>query len=183
MSKRKFISEVFKSGGTIGALSPSSSFLTDKMLKPIHFETAKCIVEFGPGTGVFTHKLLEKMSPDALLLTFEINPAFHDELMKINDPRLVVINDSAEKIDHYLLLNHHEKADYIVSSLPFAMIPDTVVDTVLKNSFDVLSEKGKFIQFQYSLNALSKLKSIFRKVDITFTFLNIPPAFVFTCSK
>ncbi len=183
MSKKKFISEVFKSGGTIGALSPSSSFLADKMLKPIDFNKANCIVEFGPGTGVFTHKLLEKMSLNAILLVFEINPAFYEVLKKIDDTRLVIINDSAEKIAHYLNLNHHEKADYIVSSLPFAMIPDEVVDGILSNSYKSLSEKGKFIQFQYSLNALSKLKTIFRKVKINFTFLNLPPAFVFVCNK
>lgn len=183
MSKKKFISEVLKSGGTIGALSPSSSFLAEKMLKPIHFKEAKCIVEFGPGTGVFTLKLLEQMSPDTKLLVFEIHPAFHEELLTIKDPRLIVINDSAERIEHYLTLHHLEKADYIVSSLPFAMIPDEVVDTILKNSFEVLSPKGKFIQFQYSLNALSKLKSIYSKVKINFTFLNLPPAFIFICGK
>ncbi|AKC20485.1 hypothetical protein IY39_00745 [Flavobacterium psychrophilum] len=177
------MSEVFKSGGTIGALSPSSSFLAKKMLKPIHFDTANCIVEFGAGTGIFTHKLLEKMNPNALLLAFEINTAFYEELIKIKDKRLVVINDSAEKIEHYLKVNHKEKADYIISSLPFAMIPDEVVEGILKNSFKVLSEKGKYIQFQYSLNALSKLKSLYRKVKINFTFLNLPPAFVFDCGK
>ena len=183
MSKKKFISEVLKSTGTIGALSPSSSFLAEKMLKPIHFTDAKCIVEFGPGTGVFTLKLLEKMSPDSKLLVFEINPVFHEELQTIRDNRLIVINDSAEKIDHYLTLHQMEKADYIVSSLPFSMIPDEVVDAILKNAFAVLAPKGKYIQFQYSLNALSKLKSLYSKVKIKFTFLNLPPAFVFVCSK
>ena len=183
MSKTKFLSEVFKKGGTIGALSPSSSFLAEKMLKPIHFKNANCIVEFGPGTGVFTHKLLEKMSTDAKLLVFEINPAFYEELQKIDDDRLIIVNDSAEKIEHYLDINHFEKADYIISSLPFAMIPDEVVDIILKKSYESLSEKGKFIQFQYSLNALSKLKSIYNKVKIDFTFLNLPPAFVFSCTK
>ncbi len=183
MSKKKFISEVLKSGGTIGALSPSSSFLAKKMLKPIRFDTTNCIVEFGPGTGVFTKEILQKMSVNSILLTFEINSIFYDELIKINDSRLIVINDSAEKIEHYLLLHNQKKADYIVSSLPFAMIPDDVVNNILKKSFQVLSEKGKFIQFQYTLNALSKLKLLFNKVDINFTFLNIPPAFIFTCRK
>jgi phospholipid N-methyltransferase len=183
LSKKKFISEVFKSGGTIGALSPSSSFLAEKMLKPIDFDKANCVVEFGPGTGVFTHKLLEKMNPKATLLVFEINPAFFEVLKKIEDNRLVIINDSAEKIAYYLNLNNYEKADYIVSSLPFTMIPDEVVDGILSNSYKALTEKGKFIQFQYSLNALSKLKAIFRKVKINFTFLNLPPAFVFVCNK
>lgn len=183
MTQQKFLSEVLKSSNTIGAWSPSSSFLAKKMLKPIRFKDANCIVEYGPGTGVFTEKLLEKMHPNSMLIIFEINEVFFEELKKIKDTRLIVVNDSAEKIDHYLLLNNQKKADYIISSLPFAMIPEDIVDEILKNSFNSLSEKGKFIQFQYSLNALSKLKKIYTKVKIKFTFLNLPPAFVFVCSK
>ena len=183
MSKKKFISEVLKSTGTIGALSPSSSFLAAKMLEPIDFNKADCIVEFGPGTGVFTHKLLEKMKPEAKLLAFEINPSFIEELNKINDPRLIIINDSAEKIEDYLNQHDFTSADYIISSLPFAMIPDTVVHNILTNSDNALSENGKYIQFQYSLNAKKKLESYFSKVSINFTFLNLPPAFIYICEK
>jgi phospholipid N-methyltransferase len=183
LSKKKFITEVFKSKGTIGAWSPSSSFLADKMLAPIHFNNAHCIVEFGPGTGVFTHKLLAKMNSNAKLLVFEINPVFYEDLLKINDERLIIINDSAEKLDFYLKENQIKKIDYIVSSLPFAVIPDEVVDKILNISSQLLSNNGKYIQFQYSLNAQAKLKSIFKKVKTTFTFLNFPPAFIFICTK
>ena len=148
MSKTKFLSEVFKSKGTIGALSPSSSYLAKKMLDPIDFSVAKCIVEYGPGTGVFTKKMLHKMLPQSLLLVFEINPIFCEELKKINDSRLIIIEDSAEKIGDYLKKYSFEKADYVVSSLPFAMIPDEIVNSILKNSNQFLSEKGKYIQFQ-----------------------------------
>lgn len=183
MSKKKFISEVLKSTGTIGALSPSSSFLAKKMLEPIDFSKAKCIVEFGPGTGVFTHKILEKMSKDAILLAFEINPVFIEELQKIQDNRLIIINDSAEKIKDYLTQNQQTSADYIISSLPFAMIPNEVVHNILTNSDNALSNKGKYIQFQYSLNAKKKLASYFSKVNINFTVLNLPPAFIYICEK
>jgi len=183
VSKKKFISEVLKSTGTIGALSPSSSFLAKKMLEPIDFKKAKCLVEFGPGTGVFTKKILEKMNSDAILLTFEINPTFIEELQHIKDERLVIINDSAEKIEVYLNKYNRQSADYIISSLPFAMIPDDVVHNILTNSDTALSEEGKYIQFQYSLNAKKKLESYFSKVEINFTFLNLPPAFVYVCEK
>ncbi|GAA4763387.1 MULTISPECIES: class I SAM-dependent methyltransferase [Flavobacterium] len=183
MSKKKFISEVLKSTGTIGALSPSSSFLAKKMLEPIDFSKTECIVEFGPGTGVFTKKLLENMRPDAKLLAFEINPTFIEELKLIKDNRLVLINDSAEKIKGYLKENGFTSANYIVSSLPFAMIPDEVVDSILTNSDNALSEGGKYIQFQYSLNAKKKLEGYFSEISINFTLLNLPPAFVYICSK
>jgi phospholipid N-methyltransferase len=183
VSKKKFITEVFKSKGTIGALSPSSSFLTKKMLAPIVFETAQCIVEFGPGTGVFTKIMLQKMRPDAVLLAFEINPTFIEELQNIKDDRLIIINDSAEKIEDYLNKYNQKSADFIVSSLPFAMIPDEVVHAILTNSDNMLSDEGKYIQFQYSLNAKKKLEAYFSKVVIRFTFFNLPPAFVYICEK
>lgn len=172
-----------KSIGTIGALSPSSSFLAKKMLEPIQFKNAKCIVEFGPGTGVFTKKLLKKMSADTKLLAFEINPTFIDELKNIKDERLILIQDSAEKIEDFLKQNNFQSADYIVSSLPFAMIPDVVVHNILTNSDNALSETGKFIQFQYSLNAKKKLEGYFSNVKINFTLLNLPPAFIYVCEK
>ncbi len=153
------------------------------MLNPIDFSTAKCIVEFGPGTGVFTEKILEKMLPDGILLVFEINTIFCEELKKIKDERLIVIEDSAEKIGEYIKNYGFDKADYVISSLPFAMIPDEIVNSILNNSNKFLSEKGKFIQFQYSQNALSKLKLIFPRIETEFTLLNIPPAFVFSCYK
>lgn len=63
------------------------------------------------------------------------------------------------------------------------MIPDDVVHRILTNSDNALAENGKYIQFQYSLNAKKKLQSYFSEVKINFTPLNIPPAFVYICSK
>lgn len=123
------------------------------------------------------------MRPDAKLLAFEINPTFIEELKQINDNRLILINDSAEKIEYYLNENGYTSADYIVSSLPFAMIPDTVVHSILTNADNALSENGKYIQFQYSLNAKKKLEGYFSEVSINFTLLNLPPAFIYVCKK
>ena len=153
------------------------------MLAPIDFSKASCIVEFGPGTGVFTHKLLERMKPDSKLLSFEINPAFLEELRKIKDHRLILISDSAEKVQDYITQQGFSSVDYIVSSLPFAMIPDSIVEKILENSAKVLSSEGKYIQFQYSLNAKKRLESNFSEVKINFTPLNLPPAFIYVCKK
>ena len=44
---------------SIGAIAPSSKKLARKMVQPIDFSRASCIMEFGPGTGVFTDELAE----------------------------------------------------------------------------------------------------------------------------
>lgn len=43
-----------------GAILPSSKSLALRMIEDIDFENAECIIEYGPGTGVFTQKLIIK---------------------------------------------------------------------------------------------------------------------------
>jgi phospholipid N-methyltransferase len=184
LSKKDFFSEFLKRGKHVGAVTPSSKFLVKKMVDPIDFTGVTCIVEYGPGTGIITLELLNRMPADAILLAFEINKEFCETLIQeIKDPRIRVINDSAEKLEEYLAQNNISKVDYIVSSLPFAMIPNEVVKNILDVSKKVLSISGLFIQYQYSLNAYKKLKNIFKHVDLNFTPMNIPPAFIFICSN
>lgn len=183
MSKKDFFSAFLKQGKNVGSVTPSSKFLVKKMIDPIQFENVKCIVELGPGTGIITHELLKNMPKNSILLAFEINKEFCDTLNLINDSRLKVISDSAEKLEDYLKQFNVEKMDYVVSSLPLFMIPDTIVDTIMEAVLKTLKADGAFIQYQYSLNAYKKFKSIFKNVDLNFTPMNIPPAFVFTCTN
>jgi phosphatidylethanolamine/phosphatidyl-N-methylethanolamine N-methyltransferase len=179
-----FLKEFFKERKQTGAVAPSSKYLMRHMLNPIDFAKAKVIIELGPGNGVFTKGLLEKMAPDALLFSFELNTAFY-EFMKttIQDKRLILVNDSAEKMSEYLLPYHISEADYVVSSLPLAVIPDPIKTTIIEVSQSILKPEGKYIQFQYSLNAKKLLERNFKKVKVNFTAINIPPAFIYTCSK
>jgi phospholipid N-methyltransferase len=182
MSKKNFFSQFLREGKSIGAVTPSSRFLVKKMVAPIQFENCKCIVEFGSGTGTITQEILKKMRPDTILLAFENNEEFCKILKQFNDPRLKIICDSAEKISYYLKKYEIEKADYIVSSLPIAVIPQNVVDLIIKAATQNLSKNGSYIQFQYSLLAYKRFRKTFRKVRLSFALINIPPAFIFTCT-
>jgi phospholipid N-methyltransferase len=183
LHKGNFFSEFLKQGKNIGSITPSSKYLVKKMVEPIDFFGVKCIVEFGAGTGIITMELLNKMPVDALLLAFEINKEFCEKLNEIKDPRLKIISDTAENLENYLMENNILKVDYVVSSLPFTMIPNPVVRNILKVVTKVLKPTGTFIQYQYSLNAYKKLRDKFKNVDLTFTPMNIPPAFIFTCNN
>lgn len=183
-NKSKFFNEFLKERKTVGAVSPSSKFLMKKMIAPIDFSSAKVIVELGPGNGVFTKGLLNKMTPDARLFSFELSQNFYDHInLKISDKRLILINDSADKLEEYLQKEGITEVDYVVSSLPLAVIPEEVKTKVLNACVKVLGEKGKYIQFQYSLNAKKLLKSKFKDVKHKFVPVNIPPAFVYQCNN
>lgn len=182
--KSKFFNEFLKERKTVGAVSPSSKFLMKKMLAPINFEKAKIIVELGPGNGVFTKGLLQRMSPEAKLFSFELSENFFKHInLKIRDERLTLINDSADKLEQYLNIEGITEVDYVVSSLPLAVIPEEVKTKVLNACVKVLGAKGKFIQFQYSLNAKKLLQSKFNDVKHKFVPVNIPPAFVYQCNN
>lgn len=179
-----FLKEFFKERKQTGAVAPSSKYLMRHMLKPIDFSKAKVIVELGPGNGVFTKGLLDKMAPDALLFSFELNSSFYEFIKNtISDKRLILVNDSAEKMEDYLKQYHFTSTDYIVSSLPLAVIPEEIKNSIIEISQKILSEEGNYIQFQYSLNAKKLLEKNFKKVKVNFTAINIPPAFIYTCSK
>jgi phospholipid N-methyltransferase len=181
--KPNYLTELFKKENKVGSVAPSSRFLVRKMVNPIDFEKAHVIVEFGPGTGVITEELLKKMKPDAHLYIFEINKEFVETLSAIKDKRLKLIEDSAEKLEEYLLKDGIREVDYVVSSLPLAIIPRDIEYNILHAASRALKKGGSFIQFQYSLASRKKLKEIFHSIKTNFTPINLPPAFVFTCVK
>lgn len=183
--KRYFLKEFFKEKKTVGAISPSSKHLGKKMLENIDFNKSKVILELGPGTGVFTRMLASKIADDGLILIFELHDGFYENLKKefSNDDRVIVINDSAENIGKHLKEHNLKEVDIVMSSLPLTNFNNKLVMNILKQSHQYLNSSGLYIQFQYSLNAQKALKKVFKTVRISFTPRNIPPAFVYTCTK
>lgn len=184
MAKKKtFISEFLKDRREVGAVAPSSKSLGRKICSYVDFDKADIILELGPGNGVFTKLILERMKPSAKLFAFETNRSFCDIMEAgIDDSRLVLINDSAEKITEYLEKNGCSEVDYVVSSLPYTVFPKVLKNKILDECVHVMKKDASYIQFQYSLNARSLLKSKFDNVIYTFSLLNVPPAFVYRCT-
>lgn len=184
-TKRNFLKQFLKDRQMVGAVHPSTRFLGERMIENINFDEVKLIVELGPGTGVFTDLIIEKMHPDSKLLVFELNDEFYTQLAhRINDRRVQIIHDSAEFISKYLTQEEQEqKVDVVISSLPLTVFPESLRKKVVDVAYDCLKEEGIYRQFQYSLHARKLLESKYRKVSIGFTVRNFPPAFIYTCRK
>lgn len=174
---------LIKSFRTSGTIMPSSPRLIRRLLGPIEFESARCIIELGPGNGCVTKSLLEKMPPDSTLICFELNPEFVDQLQLIEDKRLNIVNACASSIRDVLDTLEIEQVDHIVSSLPLAIIDDDIVDSILQSVGNNLRKGGRFLQYQYSLKNYGDVKPIFSDVKLRFTLRNMPPAFVYDCIK
>lgn len=174
---------LIKSFKTSGTITPSSKVLIKALLAPIDFTAARCIIELGPGTGCVTRSILDRMHPDCVLICFEVNSDFIGQLEALQDSRLRVVNACASSIRTILDDLDIVEVDHIVSSLPLALIDDEVVKRILESVRANLREGGRYLQYQYSLSNYAELKPIFKNVKLDFTFRNMPPAFVYECTK
>lgn len=155
------------------------------MLTNVDFENIDLIVELGPGTGVITREIISKMHPSCKLIVFELHLPFYKELKKelLLNEQVILVNETAESLEKYLQELQLGKADVIISSLPLANFDNKLLNILLKMIQNNLKTNGKFIQFQYSLKTKKMFRSYFPIVDTKFTSMNIPPAFIFTCTK
>lgn len=194
MNPAAFVAEALADFVTVGAIAPSSRYLTRAMLRPLPLENARLVVELGPGTGVMTRALLDLLPFDATLLAFEINPRFARHLKStISDPRLVVINARAEVLQQELSGRGYRHIDAILSSLAMGFMADRQRHALLGGISVSLKKRGIFTQYQYlhSLQLRDRqlshfdleglLRLYFRSVQRKIIWRNLPPAFVFTC--
>ena len=179
-----FVKEVVNSIKHIGAIAPSSRYLANNIIKHIDFDENQVILEFGCGNGAITKQILKKMSPTSRLISLEINDPFlkhcEDKFKVYNN--FEIYNHSAIEFDLLLQKLEIEKVDYLISSLPLAILPKTDLDVLFKKIPNYLINDGSFLQYQYSLNKYKFLKSVFDNVKLGFTPINLPPAFIYRCT-
>ena len=177
-----FVEEFFRNPATVGSLIPSSRELTDKVVEPIDFATAACIVEYGPGTGVFTDILIQRRRAETVILLVELNRRFSLQLKEryAGQPNVHVVHGSADKTGEYLAQIGLAKADYVVCGLPFSSLPRRLGWRILQHTQQLLQPAGKLILFQYSLQNRRLFERFFRLLDHAHVLLNLPPAYVLT---
>lgn len=185
MTRRAFLAEYIKNIREVGAVAPSSRYLARKMCEPIDFKTAKVIVEYGPGTGVFTHELVKRITPDTKLLLIESNVVFYHKLSaQFSESHSVIVEQASAEAIARLLKKHRLAApDVVVSGLPFAALPSDVSKSILKVTAKLLGVKGVFITFQYTLLKKGLIENYFDTVKLTRELRNIPPAYVLSCKN
>ncbi|MEO6119913.1 MAG: methyltransferase domain-containing protein [Terriglobales bacterium] len=177
---RHFLADPRRTGSAI----PSSRFLVGRMMKQVDFATARVMVEFGPGLGCMTREILARAAPSAVVISIDNNPAFARALRRrFTDPRLHVCLASVTELQAVLARLGIRKVDCIISSLPFANMPEAVRDQILHASASVLRDGARFVAFQYRRVLLPALRDRFAHVQREYEPLNLPPAHVFCCTK
>ena len=168
----------------LGSAVPSSPFLVNHLLSFIDWEKVRVVVEYGPGVGTVTAEILKRLHPSAILVVIELNPEFARMLKaQIRDSRLRVVHGSATDVNRILESQQLERADCIISGIPFTGMPESARDHVLLESRRVLDSDGVLLVYQFTRTVLPHLKSVFGNVEEDFNLLNILPARIFCCSS
>ena len=180
-----FLKGFLRSPRSVGSIAPSSRWLVRAMLDEAAVERAAVVVEYGPGTGVFTDELIRRLRPDARLLVFEVNPGFIAGLRaRIADPRVTLIEASAATLPDELQRHGLGAPDCIVSGLPFTSLPRAVTDEILSATYAALPSGGTFVTYQYTPALRGVLAGHFDACRVTrYVLRNLPPALVFVCRR
>jgi len=176
----QFLRGFFKHPVMVGSIIPSSRLLIERMLKPVDWDNTRLFVEYGPGVGTFTRDLLDRMGPDAKLVTIDTNPDFTKYLTKsIDDPRLIAVTGSAADVEQILDERGLGKADYVLSGLPFSTLPKGVGDAIAKATAKVIRPGGAFLVYQFNPKVKDFIEPYFERLDRGFEWINVPPATLF----
>jgi phospholipid N-methyltransferase len=173
-----------KQGRRIASFAPSSRFMARKVIDGINWDSARCIVELGAGTGPITAETVKRLRPHTKLVVIELDPTLCSRLKARfpNVSNVEIIQGDATKFDVLLAERGISQVDHVLSGLPLPSFPEELRHAVLETSSRTLAEGGTFRQ-------LTVMPLIYYKMycryfdDVRFRFvpLNLPPGGVYVC--
>ncbi|MBB4857285.1 phospholipid N-methyltransferase [Novosphingobium chloroacetimidivorans] len=164
----------------VGSIIPSSRFTINKMLSRVKWDECKLFVEYGPGVGTFCRPVLDRLSRDGALIVIDTNPLYIDYLRRtITDSRFTAVLGSAADVEDIVRAHGHEKADYVLSGLPFSTLPAGVGPAIADATHRVIRPGGAFLVYQFTSRARDFMGRHFTRIESDFELLNVMPCFLF----
>lgn len=191
MNPMVFARQFLRHPAQIGAIAPSSDGLAELITDSADLAYDSTVVEWGPGTGVFTEKIIQKKRSDAVFFAMEMNADFV-ALTQARCPGVTIYHASATETRLYLERHGRSCCDTVICGLPWAAFDESLQDSLLDTLTTILRPGGRFLTFAYLQGLLlpagqrfrTKLHSRFHQVTTTRTvWRNLPPAFVYIATR
>lgn len=186
----QFLQAFLKNPLKVGAITPSSPELAQKMLEGIEPDPENVVLELGVGTGAIT-KRLEMIVPDrGSYLGIELDPDLVRSLRR-KFPDLQFVRGNACDAFNIHQRSGIGKVSSIICCLPFVSLPNEVGERIL-NEIDKFMQLGcTFRTFQYAhgyyMPSAIKLRDFMRARygkarKSKLVVKNVPPAYILTWS-
>ena len=183
--------EYLKKPTEFGSVTPSSDDLAKAMLEGLDLENARAVLEYGPGNGIITDHITQRVSRDTKLAAIEINPRMA-ALFKQRHPGVLLFEDSVANARMICDYAGFDSVDCIISGLPWATFPEVMQVKFLEEMMRVLRLGGDFVTFTYlhslalpmSKRFANLLPKYFNRVSKSgVVWRNVPPALVYRCRR
>lgn len=167
----------------VASVIPSSRFLEQRLVDMADIDTARVLVEFGPGTGGTTRAMLRALPRDSRLLAIEINRQFVSLLGSLTDPRLIVHHGSSEDLERALAVHGLARPDVVISGIPFSTMPRALGRRILRTVWDALAPGGRFVAYQWRQRVAVLGRDILGRPQVGVELLNVPPVRLYCWRK
>ena len=178
-----FFQEFLRHPLQVGSIIPSSRFLERRVVETAGVNSAKTIVELGPGTGGTTRAILRAMAQQARLLSIEINQHLHALVSRIKDDRLIAHLGNAHELKQIISMYRLSAPEVVISGIPFSTISQTSGTQILEAISSVLAPGGCFVAYQVSKRVASVCRPFLGPGQMELQLLNIPPLRVYRWEK
>ena len=178
-----FLQEFLNHPRQVASLIPSSRFLERRIVQLAETRSAQTIVELGAGIGGTTRAILKTMSPNAKLLSIEINPRFCVLLRHIKDPRLIVHCGGAQELREAISRYGLPAPDAVISGIPFSTLGRGVGPRIIETISSVLLVGGRFVAYQVSKHVEDLSHPLLGPARVEMELLNIPPLRLYRWEK
>lgn len=182
-----YLREMFR-GEPICSVMPTSSFAVRQICREIPTGRPVCIGEYGPGSGVFTRYLADRVHPNSTIAAIEVNRALHDELVMWRATtrprcRLVLVHDTCENVLEIQSCHDIPPFDFVLSGVPFSILSKVDQEQVLRRTHQALRIGGSGLFYQTTMALRKPLSRLFDSVQTEHSVLNIPPLAIMRARK
>lgn len=140
-----FLAEFVRHPMRTGALGSTTRACARAFLADLALEKAQRVVELGAGTGAITAALRQRLPPGAEILAIEVSPAMARlSMRRWASGNVEVVCASALDLRELLSERKVTAADYVISTLPFTVMPTEDQSRILRAVCDVLHGGGRF---------------------------------------
>ncbi len=184
----QFLQAFLKNPAKVGAITPSSPELAQKMVKGIEPNDENIILELGVGTGAITKYLQDILPNEKSYLGIELDRSLVKSLRK-NYPDLKIVCGNATETFSIHQKSGLGKVGFVICCLPFVSLPNEVGKTILLEIDKFMQQGCTFCTFQYAhgyyFPSAIKLREFMRKrygkaQRSRLVVKNVPPAYTLT---
>ena len=168
----------------VGSAFPTSRRLVRRLMEPVPWGAIGLCIEYGPGSGIFTRAILNRLPRNAVLLAVDSSEEFtHHLKQEIDDPRLHAVTGTAQEIEQILSRLDLGRPDLILSGLPFSTLAREEAAAVMATSARLLRPGGHFLAYQMRGVIRPYLGRHFARVREGYEWWNMPPCHLYWAAR